>query len=79
LPNQNQEYAEIQVFEGFAERTGVTVDSGTVRRSPALCRSLSELTRKARSKGDGYFYLPVSLWPENTKKLQIRETWVSVQ
>lgn len=73
---QDEQFAEIQVFEGVAERTGVVVDRATVRRSPAMCRSVSELTRKARRMGDGYFYLAALLWPENTTKLKIQETWV---
>lgn len=72
---QDQQFDEIQVFEGVAERTGTTVDRSAVRRSAGLCRSLSELTRKSRRMGDGFFYLAPSLWPENTTKLVLRETW----
>lgn len=68
-------YDEVQVFEGVAERTGVTVDRATVRRSKAVCRSVSELTRKARRLGDGYFYVASPVWPENTTKLVLTEVW----
>lgn len=73
--NQDQQFDEIQVFEGVAERTGTKLDRGSVRRSPALCRSVSELTRKARRMGDGYFYMASLLWPEDTTKLVVHETW----
>ncbi|HEY0787752.1 MAG TPA: hypothetical protein VGE86_03850 [Thermoanaerobaculia bacterium] len=72
-------FDEIQVFEGVAERTGTTVDRATVRRSPSFCRSVSELTRKARRMGDGYFYLASLLWPEDTTKLDLTQTWVTMR
>ncbi len=72
-------FDEIQVFEGVAERTGTKVDRATVRRSPAFCRSVSELTRKARHMGDGYFYLASLLWPEDTSKLNLHQTWVTMR
>lgn len=71
----NQQFDEIQVYEGVAERTGRTVDRQTVRRSPTACRSLSELTQRARRLGDGLFYLPVSLWPEGVTQLKLSQTW----
>ena len=77
--NQDLQFDEIQVFEGVAERTGTRVDRSTVRRSSALCRSVSELTRKARRMGDGYFYLDASLWPEGTTKLVVHEAWVTMR
>lgn len=70
-------FDQIQVFEGIAERTGTTVDRATVRRSPAFCRSVSELTRKARRMGDGYFYLSCLLWPEDTRQLDLTQPWVT--
>lgn len=73
---QSQQFDEIQVFEGVAERTGTTMDRSTVRRSQAFCSSVSELTRKARRMGDGYFYLASLLWPENTTKLVLHATWI---
>lgn len=76
---QEQLFDEIQVFEGVAERTGTTIARSAIRRSPALCRSVSDLTRKARRMGDGYFYLSSMLWPENTTKLVVHEPWVSVR
>lgn len=75
----HQQFDEIQVFEGVAERTGTTVHRDIVRRSKALCGSLTELTRKARSMGDGYFYLAALLWPENTTQLVLRANWVPIR
>lgn len=74
--NEEQQFDEIQVFEGVAERTGTTVGRSAVRRSPGLCRSVSELTRKARRMGDGFFYMASPLWPEDTTKLVVHETWI---
>lgn len=71
----NQQFDEIRVYEGIAERTGTVVDRSTVRGSQAVCRSLSELTRKVRQRGDGYFYLPVDSWPEGKTQLALFEEW----
>jgi hypothetical protein len=76
---QDQLFDEIQVFEGVAERTGTTINRDSIRRSPALCRSVADLTRKARRMGDGYFYLSSLLWPENTTKLVLSQTWVTIR
>ncbi|HEY5611730.1 MAG TPA: hypothetical protein VIL97_11005, partial [Thermoanaerobaculia bacterium] len=57
-------FDEIRVFEGVAEPTGNTVDRKTVRGSAAVCRSMSDLMRKVRRVGDGYFYIPVLVWPQ---------------
>jgi hypothetical protein len=74
----NQQFDEIRVYEGVAERTGTTVDRKTVRGSASVCRSLTELTHRARRMGDGYFYLPVLMWPEGVKELPLSETWTTM-
>ena len=74
----NQQFDEIRVYEGVAERTGTTVDRQTVRGSSAVCRSVSELTRRARRMGDGYFYLPVLMWPDGVKEIPLSETWTTM-
>jgi len=71
----HQQFVEIRVYEGIAERTGNTVDRNTVRGSKAVCQSLSELTRKVRNRGDGYFYLASDAWPENTTSLDLTAKW----
>ncbi|HVR43243.1 MAG TPA: hypothetical protein VMS56_07315 [Thermoanaerobaculia bacterium] len=75
---RDQTFDEIRVYEGIAERTGATVDRETVRRSQTFCRSVSDLTRKARRMGDGTFYLASSLWPENTTEIVLHQTWIPI-
>jgi hypothetical protein len=70
-----QQFDEIRVFEGFAERTGTTVDRDTLRGNFGVCRSLPTLTRLARRMGDGYFYLPVVMWPKGVTRLPLAATW----
>ena len=72
----NEFFDEIRVYEGVAERTGVHFDRNAVRRSRACCRSLTELARKARSSGDGDFYLPLGLWPADTDRVELQRRWV---
>jgi len=72
----NQSFDEIRVYEGIAERTGVRFERDTVRRSDACCRSVTELIRKVRTSGDGYFYLPLDLWPADTERFELRKQWV---
>lgn len=74
----SQLFDEIRVYEGVAERTGMQVERSAVRRSPGCCRSLTELIKKARGAGDGYFYLPLNLWPPDKERLAIQKQWVVV-
>lgn len=74
----SQQFDEIRVYEGVAERTGNVVNRDTVRGSKAVCRSMTELTRRARRMGDGYFYLPVLMWPEGQTQIPISETWTTM-
>lgn len=69
-------YDEIRVVDGVAERTGVRFERSAVRRSRACCRSLTELARKARSSGDGDFYLPHELWPPDAEHVDLRKPWI---
>ena len=71
----NNKFDEVRVYEGIAERTGTTVDRQNIRRSPAACRSVSELSHRVRRDGDGVFYLPVSMWPEGVEELSLLKTW----
>lgn len=66
---------EVNVFEGVAERTGKIVDKETVRGSKSICHSVGELTQKVRRQGDGFFYLDVDAWPENTTRLDLTSKW----
>ena len=74
----SQRFDEIRVYEGIAERTGVHVERSAVRRSAGCCRSVTELLRKARDAGDGYFYLPLDLWPPDRSELAIHKPWIVV-
>jgi hypothetical protein len=73
-----QQFDEIRVFEGVAERTGTVVDRQTIRGSGAVCGSVRELARKFRSAGDGTFYLPVLAWPEGVTRLELSSAWVPI-
>jgi len=57
-------YDEIRIYEGIAERTGVSVDLKGSRHRPNVCRSLTDLNRKHKLIGDGNFYLNAGQWPE---------------
>lgn len=72
----NQSFAEIRVYEGVAERTGVQFDRKDVRRSGGCCGSLTEFMRKARDAGDGTFYIPLDMWPADTERLELRKPWI---
>lgn len=71
-------FEEIRVFDGVAERTGAQFERAAVRSRSGCCRSVTELIRKARNSGDGYFYLPLTLWPRDTQHLQLHKAWVVV-
>jgi hypothetical protein len=71
-------FDEIRVFAGVAERTGVQLERAAVRHSSGCCRSLTELIRKARDAGDGYFYLPRDVWPAGTDSVALQKEWVVV-
>jgi hypothetical protein len=73
-----QRFEEIRVYEGWAERTGVQFARKDVRRSGACCISLAQLARKARTAGDGYFYLLVDLWPPDTVQIAMHEKWIGI-
>jgi len=73
-----QYFEEIRVFEGVAERTGVQFDRKDVRRSGGCCSSLTELLRKARAAGEGYFYLPLNCWPADTEQIAMQKKWIVV-
>lgn len=72
----SRSFDEIRVYAGAAERTGVLFQRNDVRRSAGCCRSLSELIRKVRASGDGYFYLPLNVWPADAERVELQERWV---
>jgi hypothetical protein len=40
-----------------------------------VCQSVSELSRKVRSQGDGYFYLATEAWPQNETTIALTNKW----
>jgi len=56
--------AEISIFEGVGEPTGVLVERSAIRGKKGLCKSMRDLAIKSRVLGDGYYYLPLELWPK---------------
>ena len=72
------QFDEIRVYAGVAERTGVQFQRSEVRRSGSRCNSLSALIRKARDIGDGYFYLPADIWPADTERVELRKEWIGM-
>ena len=70
-----QSFAEIRVYDGIAERTGVVFGRSDVRRRDGCCSSVSALARKARVSGDGTFYLPVDAWPADTERVDLLKRW----
>jgi hypothetical protein len=74
----NKSFDEVQVFDGVAERTGVSVDRAGVRGHGGVCRSVTELSAKSRRLGDGYYYLASNAWPADTKSVNLTRAWTSI-
>lgn len=70
--------AEISIYEGVGERTGVVVERSTVRGKPGLCKSMRDLSIKSRILGDGYYYLPLDLWPSSEKVVIHKNDWTVI-
>ena len=56
--------AEITIYQGVGESTGVLVERSAIRGKKSLCKSMRDLSIKSRVLGDGYYYIPVDLWPK---------------
>ncbi|HVR42889.1 MAG TPA: hypothetical protein VMS56_05530 [Thermoanaerobaculia bacterium] len=65
--------AEIAVFQGIGEPTGTVVERATVRGKVGLCKSMRDLATKSRVLGDGYYYIPVELWPSKAEPVTIHK------
>ena len=71
--------AEINVFQGVGEKTGVLVERSAVRGKKGLCKSMRDLTIKSRVLGDGFYYLPIDLWPDEDGPVTIhRQDWTVI-
>ena len=49
-----------------------------VRGSVGQCKCLTELIRRGRDAGDGYFYLPIGVWPEGTDRVELQKHWTVI-
>ncbi len=74
----NQQFDEIRIVGGIAERTGNTAGRSAIRGRQNVCRSMSELARKLRANGDGYFYLAASEWPEGETSVDLTTVWKTI-
>lgn len=74
----NASFDEVQVFDGIAERTGVSIDRAGVRGHRGVCRSLTELSAKSRRMGDGFYYLASAAWPADTKSVNLTRAWTAL-
>src|SRR5688572_14863562 len=71
--------AEISVYQGVGEKTGVVVERSAVRGKVGLCKSMRDLAIKSRVLGDGYYYLPMELWPAANNPVVIhRHDWTVI-
>ena len=75
----NSMCAEINVFQGVGERTGIVVERSAVRGKKGLCKSMRDLTTKSRVLGDGFYYLPIDLWPDEEGSVVIhKQDWTVI-
>ena len=67
--------AEISVFQGVGETTGVMVERRAIRGKKGLCKSMRDLAIKSRVLGDGYYYLAAAVWPPDQTQIVLQKTW----
>jgi hypothetical protein len=65
--------AEISIFQGMGEPTGVVVERSAIRGKKGLCKSMRDLAIKSRVLGDGYYYLPIELWPKTKEPVVVHK------
>jgi hypothetical protein len=65
--------AEINIYQGVAEPTGVVVERSAIRGKKGLCKSMRDLAIKTRVLGDGVYYLPVDLWPKQKEPIVVHK------
>lgn len=71
--------AEISIFQGIGEKTGVFVERSAVRGKKGLCKSMRDLSIKSRVLGDGVYYLPAELWPPSEDEVVInKQEWTVI-
>ena len=65
--------AEISVFQGVGETTGVMVERRAIRGKKGLCKSMRDLAIKSRVLGDGIYYIPIDLWPKSQEPIVVHK------
>ena len=65
--------AEISIFDGVGESTGVVVERSAIRGKRGLCKSMRDLAIKSRVLGDGYYYIPIDLWPKSKEPVVVHK------
>ncbi|HEX3583067.1 MAG TPA: hypothetical protein VH087_14965 [Thermoanaerobaculia bacterium] len=65
--------AEISIFDGIGETTGVIVERSAIRGKKGLCKSMRDLAIKSRVLGDGYYYIPIDLWPKQKEPVVVHK------
>ena len=65
--------AEISIYQGVGEPTGVVVERSAIRGKKGLCKSMRDLAIKSRVLGDGYYYLPIELWPSPAQPVVVHK------
>lgn len=69
----NSVCAEISIFDGVGETTGVVVERSAIRGRRGLCKSMRDLAIKSRVLGDGYYYIPIDLWPKSREPVVVHK------
>ena len=65
--------AEISIYQGVGEPTGVVVERSAIRGKKGLCKSMRDLAIKSRVLGDGYYYIPCELWPKSKQPVVVHK------
>jgi hypothetical protein len=65
--------AEISIYQGVGEQTGVLVERSAIRGKKGLCKSMRDLAIKSRVLGDGYYYIPIELWPKTKEPVVVHK------
>ena len=65
--------AEISIFDGVGESTGIIVERSAIRGKKGLCKSMRDLSIKSRVLGDGYYYIPIVLWPKQDEPVVVHK------
>ena len=65
--------AEISIYLGVGESTGIVVERSAIRGKKGLCKSMRDLAIKSRVLGDGYYYIPIDLWPKGKEPVVVHK------